>query len=140
MYNFPHSPPPPTQKKKKFQRLAYLILFSFSVRFYPLLLIHLHHKTCTTYYSQVYFSVTNTVDGFTHSLAPIKKAKSGKLYFNVHIRMSHSALHFQTTKILLKVVNINRKNDAIFVNLTSFIQHLLGVVMSFFECPPLPNS
>ena len=53
--------------------------------------------------------------------------------------MSRSALHFQTTKIPLKVVNINGKDDTIFVNPTSSIADARRSEV-LFECPPLPNS
>ena len=109
---------------------------TLSVFLHPPLLTNLHHKICTTYHSQVYFSVAVTDVGFVHSLSPIKKAKSGKLYYNFTLQTSQTkftkvvgfdkqthtqALHFQTTKSPAKIMNINAKEDTIFVNHTSSI-------------------
>ena len=124
---------------------------TLSVFLYPLLLTHLDHKICTTYHSQVYFSVADTDVGFIHSLSPIKKARSGKLYYNLQTsptiftkvvgfdkNSDTQALHFQTTKSPAKIININEKEDTIFVNQTSSIVQASSSNVNF-ECLPPPT-
>lgn len=105
------------------------------------------------YHSQVYISVADTDVGFVHSLSPIKKAKSGKLYYNFNLQTSPTkftkvvgfdknshtqALHFQTTKSPAKIININENEDTIFVNHTSSIIQGNSSDVNF-ECLPPPT-
>lgn len=91
--------------------------------------------------------------GFVHSLSPIKKAKSGKLYYNFNLQTSPTkftkvvgfdknshtqALHFQTTKSPAKIININENEDTIFVNHTSSIIQGSSSDVNF-ECLPPPT-
>ena len=81
----------------------------------------------------IYFSGTAEV-GFVHSLTPIKKGRNGKDYYSFELQNSPTKLirsvgfnkethdkakHYQTTGTPVKLVNINQKDDQIFINAKS---------------------
>ena len=97
-------------------------------------------------FSPYYFSIADSKVGYVHPLSPIKKARSGKLYYNFDLQTSPTkftrvvgfeknsraqALHFQVTKCPAKIVNINEKEDIIFVNQTSSLSKLAAVMSTF---------
>ena len=102
-------------------------------------------------FSHYYFSIADSDVGYVHSLSPIKKARSGKLYYNFDLQTSPTkftrvvgfdknshaqALHFQVTKSPAKIVNINEKEDTIFVNQTSSIVQASSSDVNFLCTAP----
>lgn len=81
-------------------------------------------STSNIFFSPYYSSIADADVGYIHSLSPMKKAKSGKLYYNFDLQTSPTkytrvvkfdtnshaqALHFHVTKSPAKIVNINEK-------------------------------
>ena len=102
-------------------------------------------------FSHYYFSIADSDVGYVHSLSPIKKARSGKLYYNFDLQTSPTkftrvvgfdknshaqALHYQVTKSPAKIVNINEKEDTIFVNQTSSIVQASSSDVNFLCTAP----
>ena len=99
---------------------------------YPYILF----STSNICFSPYYFSIADSNVGYVHLLSLIKKVRSGKLYYDFVLQTSPTkftraagfdknlhaqALHFQVTKSPAKIVNINEKEDTIFVNQASSI-------------------
>ena len=102
-------------------------------------------------FSPYYFSIADSNVGYIHSLSPIKKARSGKLYYNFDLQTSPTkftrvvgfnknshaqALHFQVTKSPAKIVNINEKEDTIFVYQKSSIVQASSSDVNFLCIAP----
>ena len=102
-------------------------------------------------FSPYYFSISDSNVGYVHSLLPIKKARSGKLYYNFDLQTSPTkftrvvgfdknshaqALHFQVTKSPAKIVNIDEKEGTIFVNQTSSIVEASSSDVNFLCTTP----
>ena len=119
----------------------------------PLSLHYLYilFSTSNICFSPYYFSIADSNVGYVHSLSLIKKARSGKLYYNFDLQTSPTkftrvvgfdknshaqALHYQVTKSPAKIVNINEKEDTIFVNQTSSIVQASSSDVNFLCTAP----
>ena len=114
----------------------------------PLSLHYLYilFSTSNMCFSHYYFSIADSDVGYVHSLSPIKKARSGKLYYNFDLQTSPTkftrvvgfdknlhaqALHFQVTKVQLKLSIVMKKKIQSLSTKQAQLSKLAAVMSTF---------